>query len=823
MENSQNSIRKCYDLKYNWKFSRDENIQESEIILENYNIATNKNINWQTVRVPHDWAINGPFNRFNDLQITRITQDGEEDDHEHNGRTGGLPHVGKGYYRKEIIIEDDLVNKCVFFDFDGIMSNSQIFLNGQKIGGRAFGYSSFRVDAMKTAVKGKNILVVTAENKGESSRWYPGGGIYRNVRLNIVNNIHFNNWGVFAYCKFNNILKEKAIVNLEIECNNFSDFLEKKCDIIVNVKAPNDEIIENVIDLNNFTLNNQKLNKFTTKFAVQQPVLWDIDNPVNYTVEVILKDHETKEILDVEYIPLGIRTIKFSNENGFELNGRTVDVRGVCMHHDLGPLGAAVNYRALERQVELLQNMGCNAIRTSHNPPAPELLDICDKRGVLVFDEAFDEWREKKVSNGYHTIFDAEAEKDLASLVLRDRNHPCVIAWSIGNEIPDQDIAEGADTARYLCDIVKKLDSTRPTTAGFDHPDEAIANKLADAVDLVGWNYKQHRYREFHNKNKNWICYGSETMSTVSSRGIYHFPVEEQTMWHESFSDDLQLSSYDIVAPPWACLMESEFHYQEQSPFIFGQFVWTGFDYLGEPTPFGEEWPSRSSYFGVLDLVGLEKDRYYMFKSQWCEDENILYILPHWTWHGRVGQKTPIHIYGNCDEVELFLNGRSLGRKTKNGTLANLLHHYRFIWDDVLYETGTVEAKGYKNGKLVSSEIVQTALHANNIKLTADRSELNADGEDMAFITVEITDKNGVLQPHADNLLNVEITGVGELLAFDAGNPCSLEPFFTPQVEAFGGKAVIYLRTLKDQKGEIIITVSNPDLEPKSIIIKSQV
>ena len=819
MKNFQDFINKTYELKYDWQFSRDEKIVLKDLIQDNLN---DDSIKWEKIRVPHDWAICGPFNRFNDLQITRITQDGEVDDHEHNGRTGGLPHVGIGYYRKEIIIDEDLKNRCVFFDFDGVMSNSQIFLNGEKIGGRNFGYSSFRVDVTEAVRVGTNVLVVVAENKPEASRWYPGAGIYRNVRLNIVHKIHFNHWGIFAYCNSAVIAEKNAVVNLEIECNNFSDFAQKNCDILVDLITPSGEILSNVVELKNFRIKKNAENKILTKLEVNSPIFWDIDNPELYQLELVLKDSVTIEVFDVQRISFGIRKIKFSNENGFELNERRVDIRGVCMHHDLGPLGAAVNYRAIERQVELLQSMGCNAIRTAHNPPAPDLLEICDKKGMLVIDEAFDEWREKKVNNAYHTIFDKNAEKDLTSLIRRDRNHPCVIAWSIGNEIPDQDIAEGVETAKYLCNIVKNLDKTRPTTAGFDHPDEAIVNKLVDEVDLVGWNYKQHRYHEFHNLNSEWICYGSETMSTVSSRGVYHFPVVEKTMWHESFSDDLQLSSYDMVAPPWACLIESEFHYQEQAPFIFGQFVWTGFDYLGEPTPFGEEWPSRSSYFGIFDLVGLPKDRYYMFKSQWCEDEDVLHILPHWTWHGRIGQKTPIHVYGNCDEVELFLNGRSLGRKQKDRTLANLLYHYRFIWDDILYETGVVVAKGYKNGELVSERKIETALHANNIKLTADRTLLAADGEDMAFITVEITDKNGLLQPHAKNLLEVELSGAGELLAFDAGNPCSLEPFPTPRVEAFGGMAMIYLRTLAGVEGEIKIKVSNPDLEAGSIILKAK-
>ncbi|UDQ98672.1 glycoside hydrolase family 2 TIM barrel-domain containing protein [Lentisphaerota bacterium WC36G] len=825
MENSSKYQRNVSILKNDWYFLNMTNANDISIksIINNGCEFDGENCAWQKVCVPHDWAITGDFCRFNDLQITKITQDGEEKAHEHNGRTGGLPHVGSAIYCRVITFSaNDLDQKTVFFDFDGVMSCCEIYFNGKKIGKNLYGYTSFRVDATSAAKEGDNLLVVVVENLPEASRWYPGAGIYRKVTLNIVEQVHFSQWGIFAFCDREQVSAGQATVNLQLECQNFSQ-KAIDCMLKVNLTTPDNVKLGTVAILENIKINNdQEVASFLTNFNIQNPQLWGIDNPQQYIIEVVLIDVNANKIIDKQKVLFGVRSINFSNENGFELNNKCVEVRGVCMHHDLGPLGAAVNYRAIERQIELLQSMGCNAIRTSHNPPAVELLDICDKKGVLVIDEAFDEWRKKKVKNGYHTIFEENAEYDLTSLIRRDRNHPCVIAWSIGNEIQDQDIAEGAATAKYLADIVKKLDKTRPITIGFDHPDDAIKNKLIDEVDLVGWNYKQHRYHEFHNLNKNWICYGSETMSTVSSRGIYHFPVKEQTMWHESYSDDLQLSSYDLIAPPWACLMESEFHYQSVSPFIFGQFVWTGFDYIGEPTPFGEQWPARSSYFGIFDLVGLPKDRFYMFKSLWCEGEDVLHILPHWTWYGRVGMKTPVHVYANCHEVELFLNDRSLGRKNKDCTLSNLLYHYRFIWEDVLYEHGELIAKGYdKNNNLILEQKIQTAGHPNNIKLTSDRLKLAADGEDMAFITVEITDRNGILCPHANNLLVVEVTGAGQLVAFDAGNSCSLEPFNTPQVNAFSGKAMVFVKTLADISGEISVVVKNDDLISEEIIINS--
>ncbi len=522
-------------------------------------------------------------------------------------------------------------------------------------------------------------------------------------------------------------------------------------------------------------------------------------------------------MVDHETHPLGFRTLTFDPDNGFLINGVAMKLNGVCLHHDLGPLGAAVNRTALKRQLDLLQAMGCNAVRTSHNPPTPELLELCDVLGLLVIDEAFDEWRTGKLDNGYHRHFDEWAEKDLRAMIRRDRNHPCVIMWSIGNEIMEQWEEQGAAVASFLSGICHDEDPTRPTTAGFNGPDDAIKNGLAAAVDIPGWNYQPHRYVRFHQMFPTKATYGSETESTVSSRGVYYFPVNEEV---SPVRDTLQVNSYDMCYPPWAYSPDVEFRAQDECGFSLGEFVWTGFDYLGEPTPYFERWPSRSSYFGILDLCGIPKDRYYLYQSKWT-DQPVLHLLPHWTWPGREGESTPVHCYTGFPTVELFVNGRSQGRRSKREKL--MLGSYRLVWPDVRYEAGTLKAVAYDGeGRVIAETVVNTAGSPVAIELVADRKTMVADGDDMAFVTVRLVDADGNLCPTADDLVTFQLDGPATIAAVDNGNAASLESFQANQRRAFSGLCMVYLRSAGQQDGVVTLTATADGLASASVTLETQ-
>jgi beta-galactosidase len=510
----------------------------------------------------------------------------------------------------------------------------------------------------------------------------------------------------------------------------------------------------------------------------------------------------------------GIREVRFDPNTGFFLNGRNLKLKGVCMHHDLGSLGIALNCRALERQLEILQEMGCNAIRTSHNPPAPELLDLSDAMGFLVIDEAFDEWKIGKVDNGYHLLFDEWAEKDLRAMIKRDRNHPCVIMWSIGNEVREQRSETGAEAAKFLTEIAHDEDPTRPVTAGFNHSDPAIKHGLAAVVDIPGWNYKPFKYAQYHADHPEWAMYGSETESCVSTRGEYYFPVEEE---RDNWRETLQVSSYDLAAAPWGYPPDYELKAQEECPFIMGEFVWTGFDYLGEPTPYKQEWPSRSSYFGIIDLCGFPKDRYYLYQSQWSE-KKVLHLLPHWNWEGREGEITPVHCYTNYEAAELFLNGRSLGIRRKNPD--GLFDRYRLIWEDVRYEPGSLKVAAYdQHGQIAAEKEVKTAGSPAQILLLPDRTTISNDRRDLSFMTVKIVDDEGDLCPLADNLVQFRLNGPGEIVAVDNGDPTGLEPFIADYRRAFHGLCLLVVKAVKDASGEIRISASSENLQGSETVI----
>ena len=798
------TLRKIKNLKYDWKFKKAD-------------IAGAESINfvdksWENVRVPHDWAISGPFERENDMQFCKIDWDGEKEAYEHNGRTGGLPHMGVGWYRRKFEVSKKAAGKKIWLEFDGVMSRSSVYVNGQYAGGRPYGYSSFKLDVTELVELGSsdNILAVKVDNPSFSSRWYPGAGIYRNVRLVVLDPIHVAHWGTYVTTPV--IEENYAEVNIKTKLEN--DGSNASVELKTSIVSPDGAVIA-VEQLEKKFKGEVEIEQ---SFSIDNPKLWGLENPQMYKVQSELSvEGERRDFYET---PFGIRSIEFSNDKGMLLNGERVYMKGVCMHHDLGPLGAALNYRALERQMEIMKEMGCNSIRTSHNPPAPELLEICDRMGLLVIDEAYDEWKMMKLERSIGEFFDEWSERDLTDMIIRDRNHPCVFMWSLGNEILEQGVPDGAKVAQYLHDIAKRVDPTRPTTAGFNMPDGSLEHGMAGVVDLAGWNYCPNRYSEFHSKNPDLISYGSETMSTVSSRGIYHFPVREERLGDsDACHADLQLSSYDLVVPPWATTMETEFHALDNCPYIFGQYVWTGFDYIGEPTPYNRQWPARSSYFGIVDLGGLPKDRYYMFQTQWT-DKDILHILPHWTWHGREGLRTPVHIYSSFEEVELFLNGRSLGKRKLQTKSFNLLNHYRFIWDNVFYEAGELKAVAYSDGKPAMEKIIKTAGLAEKLTLEVDRNEFSADGDDMVFVTVAVEDRNGNPNPIACNLVEFELDGPAEIAGVCNGDPTCLDSFKDDKCKLFSGKCVVYLQSVKDCKGEVKLKAAGAGVKSAEITLK---
>ncbi len=797
---TKSSPRQVVRLREGWRFAKCDPAEAEKPDFDDSG--------WQSVVVPHDWAIEGPFHREHDLQVTTIVEDGEKRASQHVGRTGGLPHAGIGWYRTTIDLAETEREKRVFVEFDGAMSHAQVFLNGSKIGYWPYGYSSFGFELTEHIRFGQpNTLAVRCDVKPSASRWYPGAGIYRNVRLVVVEPIHVACWGAWIVCE--SLSERSAEVRVRLEVENQAGG-EAEVELETHLIAPDG----GEAGRSSVSARIGSAHCFVQRIAVRDPMRWDLDAPRLYRAQFVLRSGG--KVVDEFETAFGIREARFDANEGFLLNGRKRKMNGVCMHHDLGALGAAVNRRALERQLEILRDMGCNAIRTSHNPPAPELLDLCDRMGFLVIDEAFDEWRVGKCPNGYHNWFDEWAEKDLRAMIRRDRNHPCVIMWSIGNEIGEQSRADGARTARFLHDICHDEDPTRPTTAGFNNSDKAIENGLADVVDVPGWNYKPHFYQRYHREHPDWPMVGSETESCVSSRGEYYFPVEQE---RGRVRETLHVTSYDVAAPPWGYPPDPEFAAQEDCPFLMGEFVWTGFDYLGEPTPFKTEWPSRSSYFGIVDLCGIPKDRYYLYRARWSSNGGAamplsptLHLLPHWTWPGREGEITPVHCYTSYPSAELFLNGRSLGRRCKNAESET--ERFRLIWNDVRYEPGTLKVVAYDGrGNAAETREVRTASLAWRIELKPDREEIAGDGEDLCFVAVRILDKTGELCPRADDRIFFEVEGPAEIAAVDNGDQTSMEPFRSNCRKAFNGQCMAIVRSRKGSTGAIRVVARGNGLQ----------
>ena len=771
------------------------------------NLATINQIDdatWQKVTVPHDWAIAGPFDMTIDMQEVRVIEDGDRGAKLRTGRTGALPCFGIGWYRKLLPVSKADENKRVFVEFDGAMSRAKVYLNGVYIGEWPYGYSSFSFELTKYLQYGKeNILSVRLENKEESSRWYPGAGIYRNVRLVKTAPVRIAHWGTYITTPVVTDKQGQVAIKTEIDGDAAFNLVTEIYDAkgkkvgssVANKKADGTSTLEQIIKINN-------------------PNLWSVDSPNLYTA--VSKVFVGKIQKDEYKTTFGFRTIRFDKDKGFFLNGKSLKFKGVCLHHDLGPLGAAVSYRATERQLVMMKEMGVNAIRTSHNPPSLELLKICDSIGLMVQVEAFDEWKNGKNTNGYGEFFDEWAEKDLTAMIKRDRNHPSVVMWSIGNEIREQAMPEGAAIARLLTKICHDLDPTRPVSAGFNVHNAAIKNGLAAEVDLVGFNYKPSDYLKKHKEFPNFTIYGSETASTVSSRGVYKFPViETKKAWYT----DYQLSSYDLESCSWATTPDFEFQYQDDLEFISGEFVWTGFDYLGEPSPYNEGTPAKSSYFGIVDLAGLPKDRYYLYQSKWS-DKPVFQVLPHWTWPDRLNQKVPVFCYTNYPKAELFVNGKSMGIRQKDKS--NLYKRYRLMWDDVIYEPGEIKVVAYdSNDKVVAEKIIKTAGETYSIRLTADRNTIKSDGKDLSFVTVEILDKDGNLCPKASNLLFFDVKGAGKLKAVCNGDAVDQTSFVSKYMRTFNGKMVAIVES-NTESGEIVLKVSGGLLVPQEVKITTE-
>lgn len=811
--------RTVQTLEKGWKFTREDN---KDSFQTNYNDSK-----WQNVVVPHDWAIYGPFGIDNDKQNVAIAQDGQKEAMEHAGRTGGLPFVGVGWYRLKFDNKHFAEGKKATIIFDGAMSNAEVYLNGKKVGHWPYGYNSFHFDVTEFMNKdGKdNLLSVRLENKPESSRWYPGAGLYRNVHVVVTSDTYVPTWGTqITTPKVNKEFATAKIITKLVfpKENKISDYT-----IHTDVYDADGKKVSSYVSKGNELYKNY----FEQDINILRPKMWTLDNPHLYKAVSTIKKGET--VKDVYTTTFGVRTIEIVPDKGFFLNGERTVFKGVCNHHDLGPLGAAVNDAAIRRQIRILKDMGCNAIRTSHNMPAPELVRACDEMGMMLMVESFDEWKGAKVQNGYHKIFDQWAEKDLVNLLHQFRNNPSVVMWCIGNEVPDQHNPQrGPKLSRFLQDICHREDPTRPVTQGMDAPDAVVGNNMAATMDVAGFNYRPHRYKVNYSKLPQQIILGSETASTVSSRGVYKFPVVRASM---KKYEDHQSSSYDVEHCGWSNLPEDDFIQHEDLPYCIGEFVWTGFDYLGEPTPYYSDWPSHSSLFGIIDLAGLPKDRYYLYRSHWNKKEETLHILPHWNWQGREGQVTPIFVYTNYPTAELFINGKSQGKRTKDLTVT--VHNsedaksrqefkrqkrYRLMWFDTKYEPGTVKVVAYNDkGEPVAEKEMKTAGKPYKIELIADRSEIKADGKDLSFITVKVVDKDGNLCPNAENLINFKVTGEGSYRAGANGKTTSLESFQKPSMKVFSGMMTAIVSS-NEKAGTIKLQAMSKGLKTATITIKTK-
>lgn len=772
---------------------------------------------WRKLDVPHDFAIEGPFRM--DL----------------SGNTGRLPYQGIGWYRKSFVLDSTDADKRIYVDFDGVMAYAQVWLNGQYVGGWPYGYNSFRLDLTPyVRTDGENLLAVRTDTEKWESRWYPGAGIYRNVWLVKTGQVQVKHWS--ARMRTACLTESTARLDLSLEVENH---LDKDVEAVVKGEVyeldSTDCFGRRVLRLpaQEVRLSARSAQAVKLEDELDDYKRWDIGSPNRYVARLTVS--VGGQVTDRYDVPFGIRETEFSRQ-GFFLNGRKVALQGVCLHHDLGALGAAFNLSAQERQLRIMQEMGCNAIRTSHNPPAPELLDLADKMGLLVMDEAFDAWAHGKRTWDYNKLYNEWHEKDLQAMVRRDWNHPSVIIWSIGNEVMEQ---RDVEMTRHLAGIVRELDDTRPVTAGYNNPDGGRDSNAARELDLMGVNYffgQQARWDE-DERYKDMPTVGTETSSCVSTRGVYFMG--------DTLRKDFQISSYDLDSPGWGCSPDRQFATNARFSHLLGEFVWTGFDYLGEPTPYNSDNtnllnfrtdpskqeelkkkleelariqpPSRSSYFGIVDLAGFPKDRYYLYQSHWRPELSMAHILPHWNWPDRIGQVVPVHVYTSGTEAELFVNGKSWGRRSKREG-----QDFRLVWDSVVYQPGSVRVVAYKNGQKWAEDEVQTTGEVRKIRLEADRNSLDAGSRELAFVTVRLTDEEGRTVPTACCPLKFEVEGAGELVATDNGDPISFTPFQSAEREAFNGLALAIVRARKGAAGEIRVRVSGEGLEPAVLQLEAR-
>ena len=814
---SQNdNTRQRTSFNDNWRFSLGD--------VEGASVFTFDDNDWRQLNLPHDWAIEGEFSKDNP-----------------SGTGGGALPGGIGWYRKTFVADEAYAGKKVFIDFDGVYMNSEVFINGHSLGKRPYGYISFRYDLTPFLKIGEeNVIAVRVDNQEQpNSRWYSGCGIYRNVWLTVTNPIHVDLWGTYVTAP--QVSDKEATVSVCTSVKNEGTALAEVKVISSLLDAEGNRVGETTSVL---PISKDSVGTYQQTVKVVSPILWSVNNPYLYTLETEV--WANGKLVDTYETTTGIRSFEFNAEKGFVLNGEQVKIKGVCMHHDLGCLGAAVNTRAIERQLEILREMGCNGIRCSHNPPAPELLQLCDEMGFIVMDETFDMWRKKKTRYDYSLYFNEWHERDLTDLMLRDRNHPSIFMWSIGNEVLEQWSDANADTlsleeanmilnfghsaemlakegsemsvnsllTKKLADMTRALDPTRPVTAGCNEPNPYNHLFASGALDIIGFNYHDDWFMGVPKNFPGKPFIVTESVSSLMTRGYYKMPSDKQILcperWDKPYYDpSFSCSSYDHCRAPWGSHHENTLRLVSENDFISGQYIWTGFDYIGEPTPYG--WPARSSYFGIVDLAGFPKDIYYMYQSQWT-DKDVLHLFPHWNWEE--GQEIDLWAYFNhADEVELFINGRSQGVKTMPED------KYHVVWR-VKYEPGTIKAVSRKDGKVVMEKEIHTAGEPAQIRLSADRTEIQADGTDLSFITVEIVDKDGNLCPNADNLVNFDAQGAAFIVGVDNGNQTSMESFKAPHRKAFYGKCLVVLQN-NGERGNIQLNAVSEGLEKAMLNIQA--
>ena len=764
--------RQMLTLTEGWQFSRD-------------------NASWKSVNIPHDWAIAGPFDKKWDLQYVAIEQNGEKEKSEKSGRSGALPWIGEGHYRTSVTLPQGYTNATLMVD--GAMSNAHVRVNGKELAYWPYGYNAFNVNIPLTPEISTLNIEIDLNNVEESSRWYPGGGLYRPVRLLLNGDTRFEPWQ--TYIRTIDATEKQATLEVKAKVigkqgKTEALLADAEGRIVASASVPP-----------------TKDGNMMMRLWFDNPKLWSPESPYLYTLT--MNQYADGKLLDTESHKVGIRTISVTKEGGFQLNGKSRKIKGVCLHHDLGPLGAAENKAALIRQIKTMKAMGCDAIRTAHNMPSTMQMDICDSLGMMVMAESFDMWIYPKCKNGYAKFFKEWSDRDIENLVLHHRNHPSIIMWSIGNEIPEQWSEEGVKISRHLQDICHRLDPSRTVTQGMDRAEAALKSGFAQVMDVPGFNYRVHKYEKNIAQLPQGFLLGSETASTVSSRGVYKFPV---VVSDNAVYADGQCSSYDTEYCSWSNLPDDDWRCQEDYPWVIGEFVWTGYDYLGEPTPYDTYWPSRSSYFGICDLAGLPKDRYYLYRSHWRTDDHTIHVLPHWTWPGREGKVTPVYCYTDAPEAELFVNGKSQGRISHNKE--SRLDRFRLRWNNVKYQPGELRVVAYNaDGSVMGETKVKTAGEPAALQLdvecpSSDDNTLKADGSDLAYITVSLTDKAGTFCPTLDDDIILSVEGAGTFEAACNGDATSLQSMREPTMKLFSGKAVFVVRSTKDS-GTIKVTATD--------------